>query len=88
MNRKSVRTLAIAALTLAEGIPNVASGVSSQPLLDDQARRELRQRLRDIDAELGEAEAHGDLARQGRLGEERQALLAELSAAAGLGMRR
>jgi pimeloyl-ACP methyl ester carboxylesterase len=78
----------IAALTLAEGIPNVASSVSTQPLLDDQARREFRQRLRDIDAELGEAEAHGDLGRQGKLGQERQALLAELSAAAGLGMRR
>jgi len=78
----------IAALTLAEGVPNVASHVSTQPLLDDQARREFRQRLRDIDAELGEAEAHGDLARQSKLGEERQALLAELSAAAGLGMRR
>lgn len=78
----------IAALTLAEGIPSVAPGVSTQPLLDDQARREFRQRLRDIDVELGEAEAHGDLARQGKLSDERQALLAELSAAAGLGMRR
>jgi len=78
----------IAALTLAEGIPNVASGVTNQPLLDDQARREFRQRLRDIDAELGEAEAHGDLARQSKLSDERQALLSELSAAAGLGMRR
>ncbi|HYQ15660.1 MAG TPA: alpha/beta hydrolase [Polyangiaceae bacterium] len=78
----------IAALTLAEGVPNLASSVSAQPLLDEQARREFRQRLRDIDTELGEAEAHGDLARQGKLSEERQALLSELSAAAGLGMRR
>jgi pimeloyl-ACP methyl ester carboxylesterase len=78
----------ITALTLAEGVPNLATSVSAQPLLDDQARREFRQRLRDIDTELGEAEAHGDLARQTKLSEERQALLAELSAAAGLGMRR
>jgi pimeloyl-ACP methyl ester carboxylesterase len=78
----------IAALALAEGTPGVGLDVSTQPLLDDQARREFRQRLRDIDAELGEAEAHGDLARQSRLGEERQALLTELSAAAGFGVRR
>ena len=77
----------IAALTLVDGMPHAASGVSNQPLLDEQARREFRQRVRDIDAEIGEAEAHGDLSRQGRLSEERQALLAELSAAAGLGMR-
>jgi pimeloyl-ACP methyl ester carboxylesterase len=77
----------IAALTLVDGMPHAASGVSSQPLLDEQARREFRGRVRDIDAELGEAEAHGDLSRQSKLSEERQALLAELSAAAGLGMR-
>jgi hypothetical protein len=77
----------IAALTLVDGMAHTASGVSNQPLLDEQARREFRRRVRDIDAELGEAEAHGDLSRQGRLSEERQALLAELSAAAGLGMR-
>lgn len=78
----------IAALTLAEGVPNCSPEVSAQPLLDDQARREFRSRLRDIDVELGEAEAHGDLARQGKLTTERQALLSELSAAAGLGMRK
>lgn len=78
----------IAALALAEGAPRLGSSVTAQPLLDEQARREFRQRLRDIDTELGEAEAHGDLARQAKLSEERQALLSELSAAAGLGMRR
>lgn len=78
----------IAALTLAEGMPNAGLEVSAQPLLDDQARREFRQRLRDIDVELGEAEAHVDLARQEKLTAERQALLSELSAAAGLGMRK
>lgn len=78
----------IAALTLAEGIPHGGLEVSAQPLLDDQARREFRSRLRDIDVELGEAEAHVDLARQEKLTVERQALLSELSAAAGLGMRK
>lgn len=78
----------IAALTLAEGMPTLGLEVSAQPLLDDQARREFRTRLRDIDVELGEAEAHVDLARQERLTVERQALLSELSAAAGLGMRK
>lgn len=78
----------IAALTLAEGMPHTGLEVSAQPLLDDQARREFRERLRDIDVELGEAEAHVDLARQEKLTLERQALLSELSAAAGLGMRK
>ncbi|RYZ04764.1 MAG: alpha/beta fold hydrolase [Myxococcales bacterium] len=78
----------IAALTLAEGMTHAGLEVSAQPLLDDQARREFRQRLRDIDVELGEAEAHVDLARQEKLTVERQALLSELSAAAGLGMRK
>ena len=36
--------------------------------------------------ELGEAEAHGDLARLDKLSCERQALLSELSSAAGLGV--
>lgn len=75
----------IAALTLAEGNPSGAADVA-QPL--DEARRQFRERLRDIDVELGEAEAHGDVARQERLGSERQALLVELSSAAGLGERR
>jgi pimeloyl-ACP methyl ester carboxylesterase len=78
----------ITALMLAEGAPQATLSVSQQPLLDDQARREFRQRLRDIDVELGESEAHGDLARLERLTTERQALLSELSSAAGLGMRR
>jgi pimeloyl-ACP methyl ester carboxylesterase len=78
----------ITALMLAEGVPQAALHVSEQPLLDEQARREFRQRLRDIDVELGEAEAHGDLARLDKLSCERQALLSELSSAAGLGMRR
>jgi hypothetical protein len=78
----------ITALMLAEGAPQATLSVSQQPLLDEQARREFRARLRDIDVELGEAEAHGDLARLERLTSERQALLAELSSAAGLGMRK
>jgi pimeloyl-ACP methyl ester carboxylesterase len=78
----------ITALTLAEGARQGGLHVSEQPLLDEQARREFRQRLRDIDVELGEAEAHGDMARLEKLSTERQALLSELSSAAGLGMRR
>jgi pimeloyl-ACP methyl ester carboxylesterase len=78
----------ITALTLAQGVPPGTLESAPQPLLDDQARHEFRRRLRDIDVELGEAEAHGDLARLRRLSSERQALLTELSTAAGLGMRR
>ncbi|HXK20047.1 MAG TPA: alpha/beta hydrolase [Polyangiaceae bacterium] len=78
----------ITALTLAEGVPQASLAITQQPLLDEQARREFRSRLRDIDVELGEAEAHGDLSRLDKLSTERQALLSELSSAAGLGMRR
>jgi pimeloyl-ACP methyl ester carboxylesterase len=79
---------AIAALALAEGGPQLGLDMAEQPVLDERARREFRQRLRDIDVELGEAESHGDLARCQKLNTERQAVLSELESAAGLGMRR
>lgn len=46
-----------------------------------------RQRLRDLDAELAEARSWADAGQVARLGLEREALLGELSAAAGLGAR-
>ena len=55
---------------------------------DDQALAAYRQRLRDIDAELGEARDWADEARVTRLGMEREALLREVAAATGLAGRR
>jgi pimeloyl-ACP methyl ester carboxylesterase len=77
----------IAAIALAEGGSGADLSGSPQPLLDERARREFRQRLRELDEQLSEAAAHDDLGRRERLGAERQALICELEAAAGLGAR-
>jgi non-specific serine/threonine protein kinase len=50
--------------------------------LDARARASYRERLREIEEELAEAERHGDLGRLDRVSEEREALLAEVVAAA------
>jgi hypothetical protein len=50
--------------------------------LDSRARAAYRERLRELEAEREEAERHGDLGRLGRASKEREALLAELVAAA------
>jgi hypothetical protein len=56
-------------------------------VLDERARREYRARLAEVDEEIEEAERWADPERAARAREEREALLAELSAAAGLGGR-
>jgi hypothetical protein len=50
--------------------------------LDGRARAAYRERLRGLEEERAEAERHGDLGRLTRASEEREALLAELVAAA------
>jgi pimeloyl-ACP methyl ester carboxylesterase len=50
---------------------------------DPKALAEYRRRLRDLDEELGEAEANGDMGRTRKLGAEREALLAQLAADTG-----
>ncbi|HWJ83262.1 MAG TPA: hypothetical protein VNS55_13580 [Nocardioides sp.] len=57
------------------------------PTIDRQAAASYRRRLADIDAELAEAEQWADQGRAERLAGEREALLDELGAAAGLGGR-
>ena len=57
-------------------------------LLDDRARRAYRARLVELDTELAAADVWADVGRSGRLSDEREALLAQLSGAAGLGGRR
>jgi len=53
-------------------------------VLDARARAEYRQRLRDLDEELAEAEEYADLARAERARIERDFLVAELTGAVGL----
>jgi hypothetical protein len=73
-------------LDLVETGPTLDSG-SSGDALDDTARRQYGARLVEIDAELAEADEHGDIGRSERLSRERDALLAELDSAYGLGGR-
>ena len=56
-------------------------------MVDAQALTAYRRRLTEIDAELDEADARGDAAAGVRLTAERDALVAEVSAATGLGGR-
>jgi hypothetical protein len=58
------------------------------PVLDDAALAAYRCRLAELDSELDEADAWSDLDRAERLAAERDALLAEIGAAVGLGGRR
>lgn len=57
------------------------------PQLDREALRQYRQRLADLDDDLAEAERHNDEGRAARLATERDALIAELARATGLGGR-
>jgi hypothetical protein len=77
---------AVAALDLAAA----GTGTVAQPglgVLDGQALSAYRKRLRDLDSDLAEAEQWSDIGRADALAEERDALLAELARAAGLGGR-
>jgi hypothetical protein len=56
-------------------------------VLDEQAKRAYRHRLREIEAELAEAESANDNGRAGRISEERERLLDEMRKATGLGGR-
>lgn len=63
---------------------HTAAGIE---VIDRQALGAYRARLRDIDVELAEAESWSDAARLDRLQRERDALLAEVRSATGLGGR-
>ena len=56
-------------------------------VLDDQARNAYRRRLADLDDEIAEAHDFADTEREARARDERDFLLAELTAAVGLGGR-
>jgi hypothetical protein len=59
----------------------------ADPVLDDRARAAYRARLAELDAEIDEARDWQDPGRAERAEAERQALVRELTAAAGLGGR-
>jgi hypothetical protein len=70
---------------LPSGTPNPARVVGSrQPRLDGAAERDYRRRLADLQTEIDEYDAVGDPERAARSRTERDWLLAELRAAAGL----
>jgi hypothetical protein len=56
-------------------------------ILDDQAKKEYRERLREIEADLAEAKDNNDSSRTEELHREKEALIHELKAAVGLGGR-
>jgi tetratricopeptide (TPR) repeat protein len=66
---------------------SVRSGLSTQPVLDRAAIQEYRQRLAHLRAEIDELESAGRTARAAAAHTERDWLIAELAAAAGLGGR-
>lgn len=63
------------------------SSVRGAPVLDERARREIRDRLRDLDAEIDDAEFAHDGERAARAREERQALAETVTRDLGLGGR-
>jgi hypothetical protein len=65
---------------------DVPSGTlaARQPVLDEQARREIRGRLDELDAEVDRARAWGDAERAAQLAEHRDLLIGELARATGL----
>jgi hypothetical protein len=82
----------VAATELVAGVASAtAAGLAAlgaDPVLDDRARAAYRTRLARLDEELAEADTHHDIERSARLAAERDALIDELTYAAGLGGRR
>jgi predicted ATPase len=78
-----VSALALIGAASDEPIPCGDTG----PSLDREARRQYRQRLAELDDELDDAAVHGDTKRQAERSAERDALIAELKRATGLGGR-
>jgi hypothetical protein len=74
-------------LSLASDGDGALADSSAGPVLDEQARAAYRERLDDLAERLSEAEGCHDLGRVEALGAERDALLAELGRAFGLGGR-
>jgi len=63
------------------------TATGADPVLDERARASYRARIAELEHDLSEAEAHNDLERIARAQWERDLVIEELSAAAGLGGR-
>ena len=87
LERPGVDVPALDLSAAAEGHPGETIDSDAGQLIDAQALAAYRTRLRDIDAELDDAGANADAGRLDRLTLERDALLEEVKAAAGLGGR-
>jgi hypothetical protein len=79
----------ISAVELASGLTTLAAGVnrdaaSAQPLLDDQAKRGYKRRLSQLQEQIGELESANEMRRAAAVRAERDWLIAELAATAGL----
>jgi len=77
----------VAAAALMGGGASEVAPSGSDHVLDDRARSEFRARVQAIDEDLEEARSFNDLGRAERLERERDAIVQELAAAAGLGGR-
>ena len=69
------------------GAPASVTSTDSAPLLDDRARAAYRQRLADLASDLDEADEFNDRERSARIQAEIDALVDQLTSAAGLGGR-
>jgi len=72
---------------LAKQHPRVTGGSTTQPVLDDDARKDYELRIRELEEERDEARKNNDPATEERVQKELTAMLKELSAATGLGGR-
>jgi predicted ATPase len=81
--REFVPALELIGASSEEPIPRDDTG----PLLDREALRQYRKRLAELDDALDDAAVHGDAKRQAQRSAEREALIAELKRATGLGGR-
>jgi hypothetical protein len=67
-----------------DGLVRADLRLGADEVLDETARRQIRQRLADLDEEIAEADAWADPERAARACAERDALVSEVTAATGL----
>jgi hypothetical protein len=85
--RPGVEVHALDLVEAAGGPPRTEAGADTGPQLDAAARAAYQRRLRELDEELDEAARDHDQGLLARLDDEKQFLVAELTAALGLGGR-
>jgi hypothetical protein len=86
MRRQADAARARAALDLV-GVGGTVASADLGEVIDADAREAYRARLRDLEDDLAEADAHADAGRSARLAAERDALVEQLVGAYGLGGR-